>query len=224
MKNIGILFDLDGTLLNTLEDILGATNATLRHFGCPERTLAELRTFVGNGAKRQMALCLPGREDDPPMEEVLPWYKEYYRTHARVKTSLYPGIMDALRELKAQGYPMAVVSNKPDAVVQLLCRDFFGDLFDAVTGEVEGCARKPAPDLAYLVAERIGIPGENCIYVGDSEVDILTARNAGMVCLSVSWGFRDEDMLLEYGADNLCARTEELCSKVRELESIIHGK
>ena len=190
-----ILFDLDGTLLNTLDDLADAVNVTLRHFGCPERTGEEVRQFVGNGAERLIRLALPGKPDDPDVTEVLNFYKAYYSAHSQVKTCPYEGILEALTEVR-QEFPVAVVSNKPDNSVKLLCADYFGDVF--ALGESDEIPRKPAPDMVHKAMAAIG--ADACIYVGDSEVDVLTAKNAGVPCLSVLWGFRDQAILIEAGA------------------------
>ena len=201
----GILFDLDGTLLNTLEDLRDATNAALRHFGCPERTLEEIRTFVGNGARNQIRLSLPGKADDPDLDEVLEWYKAYYADHCQIKTAPYPGIGQMLESLKGK-WPMAIVSNKPDIAVKTLCAEHFPGIYSL--GEAEDCPRKPAPDMVFKAMEAIGV--DKCIYVGDSEVDIRTASNAGVPCVSVLWGFRDRDVLEGEGGTHFCAEATEL--------------
>ncbi len=216
MKKAGILFDLDGTLLNTLEDLRDATNAALTHFGCPQRSLEEIRTFVGNGARNQIRLSLPGRADDPDLETVLTWYKEYYSTHCQNRTAPYAGIPEALSDLR-RNFPVAIVSNKPDTAVKTLCAQYFPGVF--ALGESADCPRKPAPDMVYRAMEAIGV--EKCIYVGDSEVDIRTAKNAGVPCVSVLWGFRDRDVLEGEGGRHFCARPEELRSI---LEEIVHGQ
>ena len=209
----GILFDLDGTLLNTLEDLLDATNAALGHFGRPRRTLAELRAFVGNGARNQIRLSLSGRDDDPDLDRVLEWYKEYYGAHCQIKTAPYEGVLEALAALP---YPIAIVSNKPDAAVKTLCAQYFPGIF--ALGESAACPRKPAPDMVYQAMKVIGV--EKCIYVGDSEVDIRTANNAGVPCVSVLWGFRDREVLEEEGGRYFCTHPAELPSVIEE---IVHG-
>ena len=170
-----ILFDLDGTLLNTLEDLTDATIATLCHFGCPQRSMEEVRNFVGNGAERLIRLALPGKEDDPEVSEVLSWYKDFYAAHSQIKTRPYDGILEALQAVK-EAFPVAVVSNKPDNATKLLCKQYFGDVF--ALGESSRCPRKPAPDMVRQAMAAIG--ADSCIYVGDSEVDVLTAKNAGV--------------------------------------------
>jgi len=209
----GILFDLDGTLLDTLQDLTDATNHTLAHFGCPVRTLDEVRRFVGNGARQLIRLALPGKENDPDVEEVLAYYQTYYAAHSQIKTGPYRGILEALEQL-GKKYPIAIVSNKPDIAVKILCKDYFGDVF--ALGETDDCPRKPAPDMLYKGMAAIGV--DSCIYVGDSEVDVLTAKNAGVKCLSVLWGFRDRACLEEAGAQYFC---EDPANMPQMLESMI---
>lgn len=212
----GILFDLDGTLLDTLEDLTDATNYALGQFGFPPRTVAEVRCFVGNGAQNQIWLSLPEGTDPKWIEPVLQCYKPYYTAHCQIKTGLYEGILPALEELSKK-YPIAIVSNKPDAAVKALCADYFPGIY--ALGERSDCPRKPAPEMVFRAMEAIGV--ENCIYVGDSEVDVLTAKNAGMPCLSVLWGFRDIEDMQAVGAEHFCPKTSLLIEK---LEEMIHGK
>ena len=211
MKKTGILFDLDGTLLNTLEDLKDATNAALAHFGCPGRSLEEIRRFVGNGARNQIRLSLPGKPDDPELDTVLTWYKEYYSAHCQIKTAPYEGIPEALADLQ-RDYPIAIVSNKPDAAVKTLCALHFPGIY--ALGESAGCPRKPAPDMVFRAMEAIGV--ERCIYVGDSEVDIRTARNAAVPCVSVLWGFRDKDVLEGEGGRYFCDSPAKLRTVIGE--------
>lgn len=208
----GILFDLDGTLLNTLEDLKDAVNYVLRKYGCPERTLEEVRSFVGTGAKNLIRKALPGKENDPPLEQVLADYQVYYNAHAQVKTCPYEGILTALDTLRKK-YPVAIVSNKPDVPVKALCRDYFGNVY--ALGEVEGLPRKPEPDMLYKAMGDIGV--DRCIYVGDSEVDVITAANANVKCLSVTWGFRDEECLRQAGGKHFCQDPKKLCEALEEL-------
>ena len=207
-----ILFDLDGTLLNTLDDLADAVNATLAHFGCPPRTVEEVRCFVGNGAERLIRLALPGKADDPDALQVLSWFKDYYGAHAQIKTRPYEGVLQALEEVAA-AYPVAIVSNKPDGAVKLLCKQYFGDVYSL--GESSLCPRKPAPDMVHRAMEAIG--AETCIYVGDSEVDVLTAKNAGVPCLSVLWGFRDRQTLLDAGATHFCETPADLLHCLKDM-------
>ena len=210
---VGILFDLDGTLLDTLEDLYNATNHILRRFGCPERSLEEIRQFVGNGARVQITRSLPGRADDPPLEQVLSEYQDYYNATCKDGTAgPYPGVMDALEELKVK-YPVAVVSNKPDPAVKELCKKYFGDVY--AQGVTEDCPRKPAPDMVRIAMESIGV--DTCVYVGDSEVDALTAQNAKVPCLSVLWGFRDRECLEEAGAKYFCSDAKEMPAMIEKI-------
>ena len=212
----GILFDLDGTLLDTLEDLLDATNYALDVHGFPPITLKQLRRFVGNGARNQVRLSVPEGTDEKTVDAVLDVYKPYYTAHCQCKTAPYPGVMEALEVLKEK-YPLAIVSNKPDAAVKALCADFFPGLY--ALGETPDCPRKPAGDMVHKAMKAIGV--ETCVYVGDSEVDVLTANNAGVPCVSVLWGFRDKEDMEAVGAESFCDTTAELAEKIEEL---IHGK
>ena len=209
---IGLLFDLDGTLLNTLEDLKDATNVTLRQFGFPERTLEQVRKVVGNGAENQIRKCLPQGTDQETVQAVLTAYKAYYGTHCQIKTAPYRGILEVLEELR-KSYPVAIVSNKPDGAVKTLCAQYFGDTY--ALGESADCPRKPAPDMVKKGMAAIG--ADSCIYIGDSEVDILTAENAGVPCLSVLWGFRDREMLEQNGAKYYCEKPEDLPRVLRQM-------
>lgn len=200
-----IVFDLDGTLLNTLEDLLDATNYALRAYGYPERTLAELRRFVGNGAANQIRMSLPEGTPEETVQQVLSAYKPYYTAHCQVKTRPYEGIPEALAAL-SQKCSIAIVSNKPDAAVKALCAEYFPGVF--ALGEVPGCPRKPAPDMVFQALSATG--AEKGIYVGDSEVDVVTARNAGMPCVSVLWGFRDRADMEAVGGSVYCEQPSDL--------------
>ena len=212
----GILFDLDGTLLNTLEDLLDATNYALELCGYPRRTLSELRRFVGNGAENQIRMSLPEGASPEEVQRVLKIYKPYYTEHCQVKTRPYDGILEALAVLKEK-YPIAVVSNKPDAAVKALCAELFPGIF--ALGEAPDCPRKPAPDMVFKACRAIG--ADTCVYVGDSEVDVRTAKNAGVPCLSVLWGFRDREEIEAAGGEHFCEKSIDLIEKIEE---IIHGK
>ena len=208
-----IIFDLDGTLLDTLQDLTDAVNYTLRLYGCPERTRMEVRSFVGNGVEVLMRLALPGKPTDPAIGPVLADYRQYYGIHAKDKTCPYAGILEALQEIRKE-FPVAVVSNKPDQATKDLCREFFGQEIFAL-GQTEDCPRKPAPDMVYKAMKALG--AEKCIYVGDSEVDVLTAKNAGVPCLSVLWGFRDKDLLEKEGAAYFCDDPGKLYATLKEM-------
>ena len=209
----GILFDLDGTLLSSLEDLTDAVNYTLRFYNCPERTIEEVRTFVGYGAENLIRYALPGKDTDPPLQEALATYQAYYATHSKIKTRPYDGILEALEAIGKE-FPMAIVSNKPDIATKPLCKEYFGEHIYAL-GESNACPRKPAPDMIYQGMAAIGV--DRCIYVGDSEVDVQTAQNAGVPCLSVLWGYRDEACLREHGATHFCDDPAKMLSCLKEI-------
>ena len=205
----GILFDLDGTLLATLEDLHDSTNHVLRELGYPERTLDEVRRFVGNGARRLMDQAVPEGVD---AQLAFDTFQNWYPKHCQIKTRAYEGIPEALEILKEK-YPIAIVSNKPDPAVKVLCADYFPGIY--AIGESTDCPRKPAPDMVYKAMKELGV--EKCIYVGDSEVDVLTAKNAGVPCLSVLWGFRDRADMEEVGGTHFCEKTSDLVAKLEEM-------
>lgn len=210
---VGILFDLDGTLLDTLDDLCNATNHTLREFGCPARTLEEVRGFVGNGARRLIELALPGKPDDPSVDEVLAVYEKHYNATCNDgATCPYPGIPEALKKL-GEKYPLAVVSNKPDSAVKALCARYFPGV--AALGVTQEIPRKPAPDMVCKTLEVLGV--DTCVYVGDSDVDVLTAKNANVPCLSVLWGFRDKEEIEEIGGKYFCDKAEDLPAMVAHI-------
>ena len=208
---IGLLFDLDGTLLDTLGDLTDATNYALRQFGFPERSEAEIRSFVGNGARNQIRLSLPGKDTDPDLDEALAYYQQDYKAHCTDNTAPYEGIPEMLAQLTQ--YPLAIVTNKPDAAAKILCKEIFGQIY--TLGATDDCPRKPAADMIYKAMAEIG--AEKCIYVGDSEVDVLTAKNAGVPCISVLWGFRNKACLEEAGAEIFCDNPLDLPRIVKEL-------
>ena len=211
----GVLFDLDGTLLNTLEDLADATNHALAQFGHPPRTLMEVRRFIGNGAENQIRMSLPD-DNKEDLQQVLALYKPYYTAHCQIKTRPYEGVLPALNILREK-YPIAIVSNKPDSAVKALCADYFPGIY--ALGETAGCPRKPAADMVFKAMRDIGV--DRCVYVGDSEVDVLTARNAKVPCVCVLWGFRDREDIAAVGGEIYCEKTEDL---VRIIEETIHGQ
>ena len=212
----GIIFDLDGTLLDTLEDLTDATNYALGQFGYPARTVPEVRRAIGNGAANQLRISAPEGTSEETVQELLAVYKPYYTEHCQIKTRPYDGIPEALEWLKKK-YPVAIVSNKPDSAVKALCAEYFPGIY--ALGEIPGCPRKPAADMVFKGMAAIGV--DRCIYVGDSEVDVLTARNAGMPCLCVLWGFRDRQDMEAVGGTCFCENTSQLAEKIEEL---IHGQ
>lgn len=206
-----IIFDLDGTLLDTLGDLHAATNGVLRQFGYPERTIEEVRQFVGNGAERLIRLAVP-EEEQQSVPRVLAAFQSYYAAHCDILTRPYDGIPEMLEQL-GEKYLLAVVSNKPDIAVKELAKIYFPRLY--ARGESTDCPRKPAPDMVFKAMEALG--AERCIYVGDSEVDVLTAKNAQVPCLSVTWGFRDVKTLEEAGAKYFCHRAEEISESIEKI-------
>ena len=206
---IGVLFDLDGTLLDTLGDLTDATNYALRQFGFPERSEAEIRSFVGNGARNLILQAMGVAEDDSRIDTVLAVYKQYYDAHCQIRTAPYTGIPEALALLA--DFPIAIVSNKPHVATTMLAERYFPGIY--ARGEQAGITRKPAPDMIYKTMEDLGV--EKCVYIGDSEVDILTAKNAGVPCVSVLWGFRDREQLTE--GSHFCENVAQLPEMIRKI-------
>ena len=198
-----VLFDLDGTVLYTLEDICASTNRTLRAFGAQERSMEELRQAVGNGARHQVGAYFPGGEGGPRFEEAMVYYKEDYTRHCADHAVPYDGIPEALSRLKAAGLKLAIVTNKPQAPTQVLYRAHFEGLVDFAIGETPEIPRKPAADMVDLALSRLGVSRAEAAYVGDSEVDMATAKSACLPCFSVSWGYRTPEELRAFGASRL---------------------
>ncbi|MCD8118098.1 MAG: HAD-IA family hydrolase [Lachnospiraceae bacterium] len=210
-----IIFDLDGTLLDTLEDLMDATNHVMVSFGWPEHSYAEIRSFVGNGIERLMRLSVPAGTEEETFAKAFSAFKEYYTAHCLVKTRLYDGIGELLRTLKARNIPMAIVSNKNQEAVTELYHIFFEDSVIAAVGQAAGRPKKPAPESTWLAMEKIGAEKEYTLYVGDSEVDKATADNAGLDCVLVSWGFRDKDVIETLKPVAVIDRPEELLRWVK---------
>ena len=194
------IFDLDGTLLATLDDLAASCNFALRNNAMPERSLDEVRRFVGNGVKKLMERAVPDGFDNPLFEKAFADFRQHYMEHSLDTTQPYPGVMEMLAQLKARGKKVAVVSNKFYAATQSLCRHFFGSLVDVAIGEREDIRKKPAPDTVNEALRQLDADRDRAVYIGDSDVDVMTARNSGMPCISVLWGFRDRDFLIEHGA------------------------
>lgn len=211
-----VLYDMDGTVLDTLEDLKNAANAAMAAFGRPQLSLAQVRRYVGNGSRRLIELALGDGATEAEIDRVLAWYKPWYDAHCRIHTRPYPGVLPMMERLHAAGIRQAIVSNKPDSAVRALTASFFPGLAETAAGEreSEGIRRKPWPDMLHAVREQMGLRREDCLYVGDSEVDLLTAANAGLRCVSVSWGFRSREQLLAAGAQILVDTPEELAELV----------
>ena len=212
------IFDLDGTLLDTLDDLWEAVNHTMDAHGFPRRTRDEVRAFVGNGVERliELSLGIPDAQNHPDFAGIVADYRAYYAANSEHKTAPYPGVTDLIRRLLADGIAVSVVSNKPHGATVTLCAKYFPDV-TMVCGEreAEGIRRKPWPDTVFKAVDDLGLTPADCVYIGDSEVDILTAKNAGMDCISVLWGFRDEDELREAGGTTFVRTAEELYQKLR---------
>ena len=205
-----IIFDLDGTLLDTLADLAEGTNYALRVNGFPERTIDEIRRFVGNGARKLIERAVPDGQIEAALEKVRQDFDIYYKVHCKDHTGPYPGIMEMLQELVQQGYSLGVVSNKPDFAVQELIPEYFPGIFASVSGERQGVAKKPAPDLILEAMKNLQADSSNAVYVGDSEVDMEAAANAGIPCISVAWGFKGKKFLEEQQAEMIIEKPSEI--------------
>lgn len=207
------VFDLDGTLLNTLDDLAAAVNYALRHHRMPERSIDEVRRFVGNGVRKLVERAVPEGTAQQLTEEVLATFQAYYLAHSLDTTRPYPGIPEMLAALRRRGCRIAVVSNKFDAATKALCTHFFPDSVEVAIGEHEaqGIRKKPAPDTVMEALRQLGMTKEGAVYVGDSEVDVQTARNSSLPCISVLWGFRDRDFLTAHGATTFVQAPQDIC-------------
>ena len=196
-----IIWDMDGTLMDTLQDLAVAVNHALRKYNMPERTMEQIRRSVGNGVRRLVMLSVPEGEHNPQFQDVFDEFRSWYLLHCEDHTVPYDGIQEVLHELKAAGYRMAIVSNKLQEGIDELHRRWFSDTIDVAIGERPGIARKPAPDMVRLAMSELGASVGDSVYIGDSDVDLATARNSGLQCISVLWGFRTREELLQVGAD-----------------------
>lgn len=205
-----VIFDLDGTILDTLDDLADSTNYALKSCGLPTRTVDEVRRFVGNGIHLLIERAVPAGTDPETVEEIFEVFKAYYKDHSADKTKPYDGICELMGQLREDGCKVAVLSNKADFAVQDLCRDYFSGLITYAAGEKEGIRRKPYPDAVFALLEACGVSAADAVYVGDSEVDIATAENAGLDGISVTWGFRSREWLEEHGAKIFADTADEL--------------
>ena len=206
MRYRGVLWDMDGTVLDTLEDLAAAVNVSLRRFSLPEASMEAVRAGLGNGAAHLIS-CVAPKE---MREEVLAFYKPWYDAHCNIRTRPYPGILPLMEQLRARGIKQAIISNKPDPAVQELAKSYFPGLLDSAVGESPTVRRKPNPDAVLAAVEQMGLTAADCVYIGDTEVDLATAKNAGMACIAVSWGFRSREQLLAAGATELASTAEDL--------------
>ncbi len=205
-----IFFDLDGTLLDTLEDLTNSVNYILWKHGMPERTIDEIRSFIGNGVPTLIARSVPENTDSETVKICVSEMMEYYKDHAEIKTKPYEGISELLEELAKRNIATAVVTNKAEEAAIILCKAKFGDIFDLVIGDNGKDKLKPAPDNVFRAMKKLNLEKNEILYVGDSDVDMITAKNAGLESVGVTWGFRDENILRENGADHIINTPAEL--------------
>jgi len=214
MKYELAIFDLDGTILETLEDLKNSVNYALKHNGLPERSLEEVRKFVGNGIKKLIERAVPKATSAEKEELVFNSFNEHYAVHCKDTTKPYDGIIEMLNELKNCSVKCAVVSNKSDYAVQPLCDHYYPGIFDIAVGVKEGIRPKPNPDTVNAVISQLGSDKNKTVYIGDSDVDVQTAINAGVDCIGVLWGFREKDTLIKAGATQFAENAKELASKI----------
>jgi len=208
------IFDLDGTLLDTLADLAASVNHAMRTNNMPEHSIDDIRLFVGNGVKKLMERSIPNGLANPKFDAAYATFRQHYMEHSLDTTRPYTGIEELLAELRRRGKRIAVVSNKFYAATQELCRHFFGDTVEVAIGEREDIRKKPAPDTVNEALRQLALGKGGAVYIGDSDVDIATARNSGLPCISVLWGFRDKDFLIAHGATTFVSRPQEiLCDK-----------
>ena len=207
-----VIFDLDGTLLNTLDDLTYSTNFALEQFGYPSKSREDVRNYVGNGVSKLIQRAIPSGKSNPNFETCLSLFKANYEQNMYNKTAPYEGVIELLNYLKIKGIKIAVVSNKFDAAVKELCQRYFPNLIDMVSGEneAEGVRKKPAPDSVFRVLKEFNLTSDDAIYVGDSEVDIQTALNSNLPCISVTWGYKDRDFLSDNGAEIIVDSPDEI--------------
>lgn len=215
-KYEAVIFDLDGTLLNTLEDLTNSVNYALATCKMPERSYEEVRHFVGNGIERLLERAVPNGAENPQFEKVYALFREHYGVHCNDKTDLYPGIGKLLDTLKRDGFLMAIVSNKYYEGVQTLKEQYFKEYLQVAIGAREGIRKKPAPDTVLAALKELKVPKEKAVYVGDSEVDIATAANVGMDCITVGWGFRTR-------AEQEAAGGKVFVEKPEEILGLLHA-
>lgn len=213
-----VIWDLDGTLLNTLDDLAASTNAALAANGLPARTTDEVRRFVGNGVHKLIERAVPELGvQHPKFQQTLDAFVAHYGVHSKDQTRPYDGIMTVLDALAQKGIRHAIVSNKVDFAVKALSKEYFGDRMVSAVGDDPSRVKKPAPDSVWEAMRQMDVTAEEAVYVGDSDVDVITARNAGIPCIAVTWGFRSEDCLLEAGAQHVARKPEEIAEIVERL-------
>ena len=211
-----VIFDLDGTLLDTLGDLTDSVNEMLREYSCPERSIEEIRLFVGNGMKNLVERSVPENFDKTKLNSAYEFFRQTYKKNMRNKTCPYDGILQCLEELQKLGIKIAVTSNKNDDAVKGLCKEYFGSLVTLAVGAREGVPSKPDPTMVNNVIEELNVEKTDCIFVGDSDTDIITAQNAGLKSIGVLWGFRDREVLEKSGADFVISQSEDILKIVTE--------
>lgn len=216
MRYKAVIFDMDGTILDTLDDLADSVNHALSCYGFPKRSREEIRSFLGNGMVQLIRLSIPENTAEEKEKLVLEEHKKYYPLHSADKTRPYAGIPELLKLLKSKGIKTAVVSNKRDENVKALVEKYFPDLFDVSVGSRDGVPRKPAKDLVDIALQELDVAKEDAIYIGDSDVDVATARNSGLDMITVLWGFRDREVLEKCGVTVFAKTTEELTQMLSE--------
>ena len=209
-----VIFDMDGTVLNTLEDLADSVNYVLDRFDLPTREIAEYRLFFGSGIRYAISCAVPDGTPEELIDQMLPVFKKHYGVHCLDRTRPYDGILDLMRSLKEHGYRMAIVSHKIDPAVKELNERFFSEFVEVAIGEKEGIRRKPAPDTVEQALRELGCSKEQAVYVGDSEVDLQTAKNTGIPCIAVLWGFRDKAFLVDQGAAVFAEKPDDVFSLI----------
>ena len=217
MKYTTIVFDCDGTLLDTSTDLYNSVNYVLRKHNFPEKSLSEVKAALGNAVTYLMRQCLPSTVAENELEPYIEEFKAYYGEHLKDTTAPYPGILDMLDVLRDQGYKLAIVSNKIQEGVTPLNKEYFGNRLPVAIGERPGLQRKPAPDMVLQALKELGSTPEESIYVGDSEVAVATAKNSGLLCIGVTWGFREESLLHELGVKHIARKAEDIITIIEEL-------
>jgi phosphoglycolate phosphatase len=210
MSYKAVIFDMDGTVLNTLEDLCDSFNESFRHYSLPEISIEDTRKYVGNGILRAIEQAVPYGTKKEIIDDVFTFMKDYYPKHSEEKTDAYPGVRELIRDLYDRGIKLAIVSNKIDSAVKSLSKKYFGDYIKIAVGEKKGIKRKPAPDSVLAAIKELDVSLSDTVYVGDSEVDVKTALNAGVDCISVLWGYRDKDVLIKAGAKVFAKTPEEV--------------
>lgn len=219
MKYTTIVFDCDGTLLDTLTDLRNAVNYVLRTHDLPERSVSEVKAALGNGVAHLMRQSLPDSISEAEFNTYLNEFKAYYGEHLQDYTAPYPGMLNVLDTLRTKGYKLAIVSNKIQEGITPLNKEYFGDRLPVAIGERPGLQRKPAPDMVLQALKELGSTQNESIYIGDSEVDVATAKNSGLLCIGVTWGFRDEQLHKDLGVKNIARKAEDIVTIIEALNA-----